>query len=127
MRRRTVARERGVTLIEVLIVVAIITLISAGIAAAVFPYLERSRTKAAATNARHLRAVVKMWWTDHDPSTCPSVAQLVDDDALDRDSPPADPWGRPWRVECDGHDVTVSSDGGDRTAGTVDDIRIPPA
>jgi len=125
-RRRTRGRLRGVTLVEVLIVVAIIALVSAGVAVAAFPYWERARVKSASTNARNLRGAVKSWWIEHDPSVCPDISQLVQDQALDRDSPRTDPWGKPWRIECVEHDITILSDGSDRTAGTSDDIRIPP-
>jgi general secretion pathway protein G len=119
-------RVRGVTLVEVLIVVAIIALVSAGVAVAVFPNWGRAQQKAATANARNLRGAVKTWWVEHDPSLCPDINQLIRDQALDRDSPRTDPWGTPWRIECADHDVTILSDGSDRTAGTSDDIRIPP-
>ena len=120
------ARGRGVTLVEVLIVVAIITLVSAGVALAAFKFWGPARNKTAATNARAVRGAVKTWWLEHDASACPSVKQLVDDQILDKDNARLDPWGRPWRIECADNDVTIYSDGDDRTAGTADDIRIPP-
>ena len=91
----TRARRRGVTLFEVLIVVAIIALGSA-----------------------------RVWLMS---SACPGVAQLVSDGVLDADSAAKDPWGTPWRIECNDNKVTVSSNGKDRIVGTGDDIRVPPA
>jgi len=118
--------RRGVTLVEVLIVVAIIALVSAGVAAAAIPYWERARYKTALTNARHLRGVVKTWLVERDSKDCPSVEQLLADQALDRDSPRQDPWGKQWHIDCSDNEVIILSDGSDRTAGTADDIRIPP-
>ena len=118
--------QLGVTLVEVLIVVAIIALVSAGVALASFSHWLTTQNKSAAANARNLRGAVKTWWLEHDPSVCPDMDQLVADQALDRDSSRTDPWGKPWRIECANSDVTILSDGHDRTPGTPDDIRIPP-
>ena len=119
-------RERGVTLVEVLIVVAIIALVSAGVAVAAWKFMGPAKDKTAASSARTVRGAVKTWWLEHDASACPSVKQLVDDQVLDKDNAQLDPWGKPWRIECADNDVTVYSDGNDRIAGTADDIRVPP-
>jgi prepilin-type N-terminal cleavage/methylation domain-containing protein len=119
--------QRAVTLVEVLIVVAIIALVSASVAVAAIKFWGPSQDKSAATNARAIRGAVKAWWMEHDASLCPSVQQLVDDQVLDKDNAATDPWGKPWRIECVDSDVTIYSDGRDRLAGTSDDIRIPPA
>lgn len=123
---RSRRRVRGVTLVEVLIVVAIIALVSTGVGLAAVAYWEKARNKTAATNARNLRAVVKLWLTEHDDSACPDVEALARDQVLDRDSPRLDPWGKPWHIECVEHDAVILSDGHDRLPGTADDIRIPP-
>jgi general secretion pathway protein G len=119
-------RQRAVTLVEVLIVVAIIALVSASVAVAAIKFWEPARNKSAASNARAIRGAVKAWWVEHDPSLCPSVKELVSDQVLDKDNTATDPWGKPWRIECAESDVTIYSDGSDRIAGTSDDIRIPP-
>ncbi|HEY4103234.1 MAG TPA: prepilin-type N-terminal cleavage/methylation domain-containing protein [Polyangiaceae bacterium] len=120
-------RARGVTLIEVLIVVAILAMVSAGVGISAYRYHLEAQLRMARTNARDLRNTVKAWWLTHDSTSCPSVAQLVRDGALDKDSPPKDPWGGDWAIECAEDDVTISSKGRDRRAGTEDDIRVPPA
>jgi len=118
--------RRGVTLVEVLIVVAIITLISAGVALTAFSHVESTKLKNAKTNARSLRLAVKTWWLENDTTDCPTLSELVKAEALDRDSSRTDPWGEPWHIECTERDVTVISAGKDRKLGTEDDIRIPP-
>ena len=132
MRKRVVrgariGRARGVTLFEVLIVVAIIALISAGVALAAIKFFDSSRVRTAATNARTIRGAVKTWWIEHDQAECPGVDELIRAGTLDRDSTRVDPWGETWRVECAERDVTVISTGPDRKPGTPDDILIPPA
>ena len=125
-RRTNGPRARGVTLFEVLIVVAIIALISAGVGIAAIKYFGDAQDRNAETNARAIRAAVKTWWIDHDRTECPGVDELIAAGTLDRDTTRRDPWGESWRVECADNDVAVVSLGRDRRLGTADDIRIPP-
>jgi general secretion pathway protein G len=118
--------ERGVTLVEVLIVVAIMALVATGVAVAAMGYYQSTRVKTAGMNAAGLREAVKGWWMKHDDETCPTVDELITDGILDEGSLRKDPWGGSWRIECTGFRVTVSSDGPDRKQGTADDIRVPP-
>ena len=101
---------------------AIIALISGGISVAAIKYWGDAQVRTTATNARAIRAAVKTWWIDQ----CPSVEDLITAGTLDKDTTRRDPWGESWRVECGDDDVTVSSAGRDRQAGTADDIRVPP-
>jgi general secretion pathway protein G len=119
-------QQRGVTLVEVLIVVAIMALVASGVGVAVIARWNESQNKTTATNARAIRGAVKTWWLDHDAGGCPSVDELVLAGTLDRDSPRVDAWGESWRVECAEGEVSVLSPGRDRQIGTADDIRIPP-
>ena len=120
------ARVRGVTLVEMLIVVAIMALVAGGVGVAALNYWGEAQIKTTAANARTIRGAVKSWWIDHDPGQCPGVEQLVSAGSLDRDSPRSDAWGEAWRLECSDGEVSVLSSGKDRQAGTADDIRIPP-
>jgi general secretion pathway protein G len=115
------------TLFEVLIVVAILALVSSGVAFAALAILDRVKIREAEKSARVVRARVKTWWTLEDDPACPTVDDLVREGILDRDSTRTDPWGQVWRLECVGRDVTVVSLGPDRRPETDDDIRIPPA
>jgi general secretion pathway protein G len=119
-------RRRGVTLVEVLIVVAIMALVSAAVAVAAIGYFKDAKLKTAATSARSIREAVKAFWMIHDTPDCPTVTQLVTEGALDEDAPKQDPWGSPWHIECNGNAVVVTSDGPDRKPSTPDDIRVPP-
>lgn len=112
---------------EVLIVVAILALISAGVALAAIKFLEDARVRHAKTSARAIRGAVKAFWINNDDPECPAVDELIREGTLDRDSTRVDPWGENWRVECAERDVMVISTGPDRKPGTEDDIRIPPA
>jgi general secretion pathway protein G len=113
-------------LIEVLIVVAIMALIAAGVAMAVMGPWEGAKKKAAATSAHAIREGVKGYWALQEGTGCPTVGDLIGAGILDEASARKDPWGTPFHIECSGASVTVTSYGPDRTAETADDIRIPP-
>ena len=121
------ARARGVTLFEVLIVVAIIALISSGVGFAALHMWRRAQIEQAHTDGRAVLAGVDGYWYVHrDTNRCPSFDELVRDKVVRRDSKGRDPWGESWRIECTEGEAFVSSSGPDRKAGTDDDIRIPP-
>jgi general secretion pathway protein G len=125
-RKRSRTGLRGVTLVEVLIVVAIMALVATAVGVAAIKYYEEARKKTARTNAVALRDAVKTYWLTNETSECPTFAQLVSEGSLDEVSPQTDPWGTPWRIECTGVSAIVSSNGKDRQPGTEDDIRVPP-
>jgi general secretion pathway protein G len=118
--------SRGVTLVEVLIVVAIMALVATAVGVAAIKFYEEARRKAARTNAIALRDAVKGFWITNDTTQCPTVAELISEGVVDEASPRTDPWGTPWRIECTGVSAIVSSNGSDRQPGTEDDIRVPP-
>jgi general secretion pathway protein G len=120
-------RARGATLVEILVVVALIALITGAVAVAVLPGWVTGRAQMAETNARGVRNAVKTWWVHNDSSVCPTVDRLVADGILDRGSPRQDPWGNPWKIVCENQDVTIVTPGADKQFGTSDDIRVPPA
>jgi general secretion pathway protein G len=118
--------SRGVTLVEILVVVAIMSLIAGAVGIGALRYWRQAEVKTAEINARSLRGAVKIWWVTAGSIECPTVSQLRADRALDADTPTTDPWGGAWRIECTDDEASVSSDGPDRTPGTEDDVRAPP-
>lgn len=122
--RRPVAR--GVTLVEVLIVVSIMTLIATAATVAILPQWERGRISMATTNATALRQQAETWRVRFDARECPTFARLVADKVTDAATRPDDPWGTPFAITCEDDAITVTSAGPDRRQGTVDDISIPP-
>jgi general secretion pathway protein G len=118
--------KRGFSLIEIVVAIAIIAMISGGIAVAVMANKKHADISLTATNAQTIRMGVKSWWIDHDSGSCPTVAMLISDGAIDKGkSTKADAWGQPWRIKCEENDVTVSSRGPDKLPDTEDDIQVP--
>lgn len=124
LRRRHV--QAGVTLVEVLIVVAIMAMLAGGVAFAYLPRLQETRIKTAKQGALEIRKVVQLWQTDNG-SDCPSLSQLKRDGYLDRAGSSDDPWGRPFTIRCESNEVYVSSPGPDQKRSTEDDIVVPSA
>jgi general secretion pathway protein G len=123
IRRR--ARRRGVTLFEVLIVVAILAMVAGGVAFFALPKFKEAQVKTAESAARVIRQAAQSWQATNNESSCPTVSQLVQDKLLDPGQNTADPWGQAFTLTCADDDVTVTSTGPDKKKGTKDDVSIP--
>jgi len=117
-------RLRGVTLVEVMIVVVILGLIAGGAAVALFPKLKEGQIKTTRTNMFELRRAALQWRADHGDD-CPTPQTLIRDRALDSASKITDAWDTPFHIVCEGDETFLESAGPDRKFGTADDIRIP--
>jgi general secretion pathway protein G len=123
VRRR---RSRGLSLIEILVVLSIIALITSGIALVVIRHLETARIETTRTSARTLREAVRMWRMQDASSECPTIDVLVRMQLVDSASKATDAWDKPFVIECSEQgDVTIASAGPDRQLGNADDIRVP--
>ena len=116
--------RRGVTLIEVLVVLAIITTVSAIIGFAVLPKLARAKLDSAVQSAKTIREAAGAYLElDSADGACPTVKGLLDAKVIKADATD-DPWGTPYRIVCeDGGDIHVYSNGKDKQEGTKDDVR----
>lgn len=125
LRRVRRTASRGVTLVEVLIVVAIMALIAGGVSFGVLPRYREAQVKTAKTNARNIRNVA----TNHLAlkGDCPSMASMTADKELDSGGDTKDPWGGEFAVSCEGDDITVRSPGPDKKTSTEDDILVGPS
>lgn len=112
---------RGMTLIEILVVLAIIGLIMGGVAIMAFNAFDDSKQKAAAKDIANLASSVEMYRLSK--NKCPkSVQDLKAAGVIARVT--KDPWGNDYNFKCPGEHGTVdiSSNGKDGEAGTEDDI-----
>jgi general secretion pathway protein G len=123
--RRIVAR--GVTLIEVMIVVVILGLIAGGVAIAVLPKLKKAQVDTTTTSARELRRAAETWRAAHASDQCPTAQMLLQDKTIDSASKITDAWDNPFKIACEEDETIVSSAGPDKKDGTLDDIRVPEA
>ncbi len=117
--------QRGVTLVEVLIVVAIIAMVAGGVAVFALPKYREAQKTSAETGARVIRQAVQSWQAANNEIACPTVSQLVQEKTLDPGANTNDPWGSPYVLNCTEDDVIVTSSGPDKKKGTKDDIRVP--
>lgn len=125
VRKQRCAR-RGFTLIEIVVAIAIIAMVSGGIAVAVIKKKQQADISLTRTNAQEIRAGVKSWWLTHDSGSCPNIKMLMADGELEKSkSVEHDAWQQPWRLKCDESDITVQSNGPDKLPETEDDIRVP--
>lgn len=118
---------RGVTLVEVLIVVSILALVSAGIGVAVYQHSIEAKRKIAATDARSIRQAVRTAALTDTLAHCPSYGELQERELVEGGNRGKDPWQRPYSLKCPENrptKIVVSSANPDRTWGTEDDIVI---
>jgi general secretion pathway protein G len=112
---------RGMTLIEILVVLAIIGLIMGGVAIMAFNAFEGSKTKAAAKDIATLAQSVEMYRLQK--NKCPKSAQDLKAAGVVA-KVTKDPWGQDYIIKCPGEHgpVDISSAGKDGEAGNEDDI-----
>lgn len=107
-----------------LIVVAILSLLAAGVAVAVMPTYEEASIQTTRTNATTIRGYANGWRMTH-PGECPDLKQLLRDGVIDAASSKVDAWKKPFQIRCERHEIYVTSGGPDGKMGTKDDIRVP--
>lgn len=117
----TIARaahsERGMTLIEIMVVVVIMALIATGVAVAVVPQLRKAQVKTTCVRLNDIGAAAELYMMDN--TDCPSM----DDLKADLKGEPTDSWNNEMKVECPSEDeIIVISAGRDGNFGTDDDL-----
>jgi len=119
-------RRRGYSLLEVLVVLAIIALITSATALALFKFIPEARIKATIESARQLRTAVAAYKMDHSSDECPTIELLVQASFIDQASKTTDAWDKPFVIECtENGAINVTSAGPDKQLGSADDIRVP--
>ena len=115
-------RSRGMTLIEILVVLAIIGLIVGGVSVVAFSALADSKVKAAASDVIKLQAACEQFMLQKNDKCPKTMADLKAAGVVARVQ--KDPWGEEFQIVCPGEhgSVDVISYGPDRKAGGGDDV-----
>jgi general secretion pathway protein G len=119
------AAARGLTLVELVIVITLIGVLTGAIAVGVLKAQKSANVGAAKTACDTIRTQTMQWKAQHPTEDCPTVEQLKTEKDLDTGFSLKDPWGSPYKVACESDEITCTSAGPDRKEGTDDDIRRP--
>jgi general secretion pathway protein G len=116
------AATRGMTLIEILVVLAIIGLIMGGVAVVAVNAMNNARVDTAANDIGNLVQSVEMYQLQK-KGKCPKTVQDLKAAGVVKKAN-QDPWGNDYVIKCPGeHDaVDISSAGPDGELGNEDDI-----
>jgi len=119
------AVQRGVTLIEILIVLAIVGLIAGSIAVFAIPKFAQAQKDTTTQSAKALYQIAELWRSTHG-GECPTVDRLKADKEISATSKTSDAWDQPFKIDCpDESTTTITSSGPDKKDGTPDDIHVP--
>jgi general secretion pathway protein G len=119
------AAERGLTLVEMIVVITIIGVLTAAISIGVMSAKKKADIGAAKTACNTIRDATIQWKAVHPGEDCPTVEQLKQEKILDTGFSLKDPWAGTFKVACDADEITCTSSGPDKKEGTDDDIRVP--
>ena len=125
--RRAARRgQKGMTLIEIMVVIAIIGIVMSAVGYGVMNYLAEAKVDAAKVTAEKLASVLEMYYARHDeyPSNLAELTKKTGKrkrSALKK-ADLKDPWKKKWLYSVDGDAFKLCSSGPDKKQGTDDDI-----
>jgi general secretion pathway protein G len=115
--------SRGFTLLEIMVVIALISLLTTGVALGALKMLRDAEDKQAKTNAAALAVAAETFIIDHGSEECPTPEEMQRDGVLSSRSKTEDPWGTPYRIVCAPDSAIAISAGRDKTFDTSDDVK----
>lgn len=123
IKRARRAAARGVTLVEVLIVVAIMAVISGGVTLVAFPLYKESRIKIGVQGCQVVKQAAELYQNlEGSADQCPTIQDLVTSKKLGAGKT-EDPWNTTYKIDCSEGEIHAISAGNDKKFGTQDDLR----
>ena len=118
--------ERGMTLVEIMVVITILGLIAGAVGIAVINQLKKAKIKTARGDLKTIDRAIEIYMTDN--TDCPpELDELVASGELKKHSL-EDPWGQPYQYQYPGSKdpsgYDLWSNGPDKKPGTEDDIGL---
>ncbi|WNG44600.1 type II secretion system protein GspG [Archangium minus] len=110
-------RQRGMTLIEIMVVITILGLIMAAVGVAVIPRLDEAKRDTAKMDIGNIHNALKLYYAKKGryPDTSTGLRALVETQTLEQ--MPKDPWGNEYVYMYEGGKPLVTSYGGDGVSG----------
>ena len=110
-------RRRGMTLIEIMVVITILGLIMAAVGVAVIPKLDEAKQDTARLDIANIHNALKLYYTKKGkfPDTGTGLRALVETQNLDKI--PTDPWGHEYVYMNEGGKPVIITYGADGTQG----------
>ena len=114
---KTNRRRRGMTLIEIMVVITILGLIMAAVGVAVIPKLDEAKQDTARLDIANIHGALKLYYTKKGkyPDTGTGLKALVDTQNLEK--VPTDPWGNEYVYMYESGKPVVTTYGGDGAPG----------
>ena len=96
LRQAARASSRGMTLIEIMIVITILGMVAAAVAVAVIPQLKSAQVKQAKIDIQTIKNAADLYYNKHSryPGSDEGIPALVSEKMLSKQ--PLDPWKRPY-------------------------------
>ncbi len=115
--RRALRRRRGMTLIEIIVVITILALITAAVSVAVIPQLAKARVDRAKLDIANIQNGLKIYYAKNAkyPDTGTGLRALVEQQILE--SMPRDPWDNEYVYLNEGGKPVIISYGEDGAPG----------
>jgi general secretion pathway protein G len=115
--RKQRRRGRGMTLIEIMVVLTILGLIAAAVGVAVIPKLDEARQDRARLDMSNIQNAMKLYYLKKGkyPDTATGMRALVETNNLDKI--PQDPWGNEYVYTNEGGKPVLLSYGADGQPG----------
>jgi general secretion pathway protein G len=113
----------GTTLVEILVVVAIIGLVMGAVAIGVIPLFAKGQSGVAWNNAKAFEQMYTTWQIGH--TDCPTSVEDLIKSGGKKGQTAKDPWGNDYVLSCPSQhdiDIDICSNGPDKQQGTDDDV-----